>query len=93
MIVTGVVPNSEIIGANVSGTGSESEIIICNSAALDGDLSNGEDVFISTYNFGIVSEFALHYGSTGDVRSIFLPNIENVYSSNTLYDKFWTNNP
>ena len=60
---------------------------------LDGDLSNGDDIFISTYNFGIVSEFALHYGTTGKVRSIFLPNIENVYSSNTLYDKFWTNNP
>jgi hypothetical protein len=60
---------------------------------LDGDLSNGEDIFISTYNFGIVSGFTLHYGSTGDVRSVFLPNIENAYSSSTLYDKFWTNNP
>jgi len=48
---------------------------------VDGNLSNGNEIFMTTYNFGILPKMALHYGATGQVRGIFLPNIGNIYSS------------
>ncbi len=63
------------------------------SRDLDGDVSNGKDFFITVNNFGILPKMALHYGSTGQVRSVFLPNVGNVYSTGILEDRFWTNNP
>ena len=60
---------------------------------LDGNISNGKEFFMTVNNFGILPKMALHYGSTGTVRGVFLPNIGNVYTTGTLEDKFWTNNP
>ncbi len=54
----------------------------------------GLEPYVSTLNFGIVSEFTLHYSRhDGNVRGINLPNVQNVYSTNSLFDRFWTNNP
>ncbi|MFK7816515.1 MAG: pilus assembly protein [Gammaproteobacteria bacterium] len=56
--------------------------------------TTGMDAFVSTQNFGIVSEFTLHYSShDGNVRGINLPNVESIYSTGSLFDRFWTNNP
>ena len=54
----------------------------------------GYDPYINTLNFGIVSEYTLHYSRyDGNVRGINLPNIQSVYSTGSLFDRFWTNNP
>ena len=63
------------------------------SRDLDGNLSNGNEIFVTTYNHGILPKMTLHYGSDGNVRSIFLPNIGDIYTTGSLEDRFWTNNP
>ncbi len=60
---------------------------------LDGDINGIKDPYVTILNFGIVPELTLHYGSTGMVRGVFLPNIGDIYTSGTLEDRFWTNNP
>lgn len=56
--------------------------------------TTGLEPYVSTLNFGIVSEYTLHYSRhDGNVRGINLPNIQNVYSTGSLFDRFWTNNP
>ena len=56
--------------------------------------TTGLDAYINTLNFGIVSEFTLHYSRhDGNVRGINLPNVQSVYSTGSLFDRFWTNNP
>ena len=60
---------------------------------LDSSIT-GLDPFISTLNFGIVSEYTLHYSAhDGNVRGINLPNVQGIYSTGSLFDRFWTNNP
>ena len=54
----------------------------------------GLEPYVATLNFGIVSEYTLHYSRhDGNVRGINLPNVQGVYSTGSLFDKFWTNNP
>lgn len=56
--------------------------------------TTGLDPYVNTLNFGIVSEYTLHYSRhDGNVRGINLPNIQSVYSTGSLFDRFWTNNP
>ena len=56
--------------------------------------TTGLDAFVSTLNFGIVSELALHYSRhDGNVRGLSLPNIQSIYSTGSLFDRFWINKP
>lgn len=60
---------------------------------IDSNISNGKEFYLTVNNFGILPKMALHYGSTGKVHGIFLPDIGNVYTSGSLEDKIWANNP
>ncbi len=56
--------------------------------------TTGLEPYVNTLNFGIVSEYTLHYSRhDGNVRGINLPNVQGVYSTGSLFDRFWTNNP
>jgi type IV pilus assembly protein PilY1 len=56
--------------------------------------TTGLEPYVNTLNFGIVSEFTLHYSQhDGNVRGINLPNVQGIYSTGSLFDRFWTNNP
>ena len=60
---------------------------------LDSTPDGIKDASTSIYSFGIVPPMVLHYGNTGRVTGLFLPNDQEIYSSGSLDDKFWTNNP
>jgi type IV pilus assembly protein PilY1 len=54
----------------------------------------GMEPYVNTLNFGIVSEFTLHYsGYDGNVRGINLPNVQGIYQTGSLFDRFWINKP
>ena len=56
--------------------------------------TTGLEPYVTTLNHGIVSEFTIHFSAhDGNVRGYNGPNGIDMFSGDTLFDRFWINKP